>query len=189
VYSLWLRRAGHRREHAQVRRIARPDQSWVRRFAPRSRVPRGRSASARGSLTTWTSPFRGWPGGVTKGDMSQSMTPLLLSARSSSRGLDPVERVAPSRGRRARCTAELHSVSSLVKSLSRPGMRHADSSDWPSLAIGGARTMGITSRGNGYRRSPPRTDEPKPRSRRCQCRRRCLPGLAAHPEKPTLRKS
>jgi hypothetical protein len=43
-------------------------------------------------------------------------------------------------------------------------MLHADSSDLPSLAIGGARTMDITSCGNGYRRSPLRTDEPKPSS-------------------------
>jgi hypothetical protein len=43
-------------------------------------------------------------------------------------------------------------------------MLHADSSDWPSLAIGGARTVDITSSGNGYRRSPLRTDEPKPGS-------------------------
>lgn len=126
------------------------------------RVPGGRSASARGSLTHGPRHFvvGGWRH---KGEyVALHDSPAF--ARSRSRGMDPVERVDPSRGRRARCPAELHSVSSLVKSLSRPGMLHADSSDWPSLAIGGAPTMDTTSCGDGYRRSTLRTDEPKPTS-------------------------
>ena len=91
MYSLWLRRAGYRREHAQVRRIARSDQSWVRRFTSRSpRSPRPVRERARLTHDVDLAISR-LAGGVTKGDMLQSMTPLLFSARSSSQGPDLVD--------------------------------------------------------------------------------------------------
>jgi hypothetical protein len=62
------------------------------------------------------------------------------SARSSGSrvqlaGLDLVERADAPRRRRARCTAELHSASGLVTSLSSLGTLHGDSPNRPSLAI------------------------------------------------------
>jgi len=81
---------------------------------------------------------------------------------SSSRGLDLVERADAPRRRRARCTAELHSASGLVKSLSSLGTLHGDFRNRPSLAISHASTMDITSRGKRYLRTPIRLPTPQP---------------------------